>query len=92
MPITRVAQIDREDVLADANAQNRPDLVDAQRRRVHGRVGRGLVAAFAAHVQRVGSCSAITAGSRDGKLLGTTTQIVHLLHERVRCLVNCKVR
>ncbi len=42
LPITRAALLDREDIVADSNAQNRPDLVDAQRRRVHGRVSRQL--------------------------------------------------
>jgi hypothetical protein len=39
LPITRAAFVDRGKVFADHGAQNRPDLVDAQRRRVHGRVG-----------------------------------------------------
>lgn len=37
---TRAALIKRDVFLADSNAQNRPDLVDAQRRRVQARVGR----------------------------------------------------
>lgn len=38
--ISRAAPIDRDYVVADSNPQNRPDRVDAERRRVHARVGR----------------------------------------------------
>jgi len=34
LPITRAAQMDPDDVLADPNAQNSSDPVDAQQRRV----------------------------------------------------------
>jgi hypothetical protein len=39
LPITRAAWIDREHDRPDTSFQNTDDLVDAERRRVHGRVG-----------------------------------------------------
>ena len=38
--VSRDAPIDRNVVIVDADVQNRRDLVDAQRRRLQGRVGR----------------------------------------------------
>jgi hypothetical protein len=40
LPISRAAVIDRDVIIVDSDVQNRRDLVDAQRRRLHGRVGR----------------------------------------------------
>ena len=41
--ISRAAPLDRESCRADSSHQNRTDLVDAQRRRLHARVGRRTV-------------------------------------------------
>ncbi len=43
LPFSCAAEIDRGHIVADADFQNRPDLVDAQRRQLEWRVGPPLV-------------------------------------------------
>jgi hypothetical protein len=40
LPFSRVAPIDRDNIVADSDCQNATDLVDAQRHRLEWRVGR----------------------------------------------------
>jgi hypothetical protein len=54
LPITRAAPIERDEILSRSDAQNSPDLVDAQRRRVHGRVGPALGIGFRIRIFKPG--------------------------------------